>query len=127
MSEVSCRWSSWVIDWMNAQEINPEVWTLGLPVEVEQLRDPDHRIDWALATLLCERLPRVIDGGLSHRAVGRRLGRAFFESLEPRTDLDLVHLYQEGIRDAFAIAMPGIPLEVESPAPGRIDLDFHLP
>jgi PAS domain S-box-containing protein len=71
--EVSCRASCNLIEVLSRADLPLERLVEGLPVTLDQLRDPTERIDWNLFAVLCDRVENLCEGVLTLEEIGEEM------------------------------------------------------
>src|SRR4051794_13382293 len=73
MREVSCRATRMVLEVLDEAGIAVDALADGLPVSLDQLRDPYARIDWNLYAEVLTRVEAVCGDALTPEEIGERL------------------------------------------------------
>ncbi len=125
MSTIPCRAFPYALDWLQCNEVNLDIWVIGLPVRIEQLRNPEHCIDWGLYLELCARLPRIAGQASGQRETGREFGRWLFTAASRRaavTGQSLEDIYRSLIPEIGLTLLPDLAFRATVPAPGMVDI-----
>jgi PAS domain S-box-containing protein len=117
------------LDWLEDQGVNPEIWVLGLPPRLEQLRDPERPLDWGLFTELCRRLASIGGRNADLYEIGRALGRRAFadEALQAAIEsTSLDDLFELELAERAACLFPGLEVSATASEPGIIAIHALL-
>src|SRR4051812_2905088 len=129
MREVSCRATRMVLEVLDEAGVAVEALVDGLPVSLDQLRDPHARIDWNLFADVLTRLPDVCGEALSPEEIGERIAKVpSFDFLRRAGQLVVSprQLYDVGFRLVTPALFANVSVRTEWLASDRVVITGEL-